>query len=327
MRSSGSLHIVWSQDELHRHATRQRRVSRLIRGAIFGAIAALCLVLAFAVAGVVLVEQTVRPPRRPSPGEQRASAAGLGADGTTTTVSLLAHDGVLLRGGTFEPRLPARGTAIVLHGASGDRTAVLPLARLLLRHGYRVLTPDLRAHGSSGGTISTAGQLESVDLRAWTERVRQQHQDECVFAVGVSLGAAAIVRALDDEPYCAAIVEAPFSGLRSMMLFNAGELIRSPLWLRRFVLTPAVELGLAYASFRYGIRADVAAHGNARVPLLVIEDGNDDAEAREDAERLAHRAGGHATLWPVPDASHLGAWRAAPQEYPERIVTFLDGHR
>jgi hypothetical protein len=39
---------------------------------------------------------------------------------------------------------------------------------MVLQQGYRVLLPDSRAHGESGGTLATYGLVERDDIHRWT---------------------------------------------------------------------------------------------------------------------------------------------------------------
>ena len=84
-----------------------------------------------------------------------------------------------------------------------DAPSQLPLAALLLSDGYRVLVPDARAHGASGGAMLTAGIAEAADLGGWVEWARQQHPDECIFAIGTSFGGATLLQSLAETWYCA----------------------------------------------------------------------------------------------------------------------------
>src|SRR4029079_7498214 len=99
------------------------------------------------------------------------------------------------------------------------RRSPLPLAALLLSDGYRVLVPDARAHGASGGAMLTAGITEAADLGGRVEGGGQHHRDDCIFAIGTSFGGAPLLQSLAQTSYCAAIVEAPFASAYSMAFY------------------------------------------------------------------------------------------------------------
>jgi hypothetical protein len=56
--------------------------------------------------------------------------------------------------------------------------------------------------------------------------------------------------------------------------------------------------------------------------VLLIHGSADLSTPLYHAEALAH-AQPDATLWVVEGAWHTGAWRAAPREFPARIVVFF----
>ena len=291
------------------------------------------ILLVCGIGGALLAEMSLRPPRRTLASDANARASGIASrtGATVTSVPLVASDGVILRAWSFAPVGTARGTAILVHGISDNRTSQLGLAALLLDHMYRVLAIDVRAHGSSGGELASYGLLERGDLRSWTDWVRRHHPDECVFAFGASMGAAIVLQTLPEEPYCAAIVEAPFTTFRETAVFRLGSGLHVPMWLRWPLLDPFVESGLLYARLRHGLALTsvdaVSAVARAHVPLLVIEDGADDRVPDSAARRLASINPRRVTLWTIPDAHHTQGWAARPREYPARILAFLEAHQ
>lgn len=93
--------------------------------------------------------------------------------------------------------------AIVFHGGLGtDRTQVKDVACMLSIRGYRVLTPDLFAHGESEGEASTLGFGDAQDVHAWIDFVRKEDPDARIMLYGVDEGACAVLSAacegLDD---------------------------------------------------------------------------------------------------------------------------------
>jgi pimeloyl-ACP methyl ester carboxylesterase len=327
------LHVVWSQDDLHRRTPVERVWSRRWRSLALGALGAAVVAIAAILTAFVLVDRGLRPLRRPVDAQAIARARAI-AQRTSTTlsdVSIIGHDDAILRGWSFSADAPARGTVIALHGIGDSRGSQLGLAELLIAHGYRVLLPDARAHGSSGGDLVTGGILERSDLAMWTDWSRQQHPDECVFAIGASLGAATVLRTLGSSAYCAAIVEAPFLSLQSMALFSAGQSIPVPLPLRRWIVGPFVRAGLSLVAANHGVRLagpdSLDAVRRSRVPLLVIVDGADDAVPKRDATRVFEANPNHVTVWTVPGAGHTQGWSAAPQEFPNRVLAFLARHQ
>jgi hypothetical protein len=327
------LAVVWSQDDLHKRTLVGRLVAhhgaRALRAlALLGMALGVC-----AVVGIALAEQALHPAvRGVGPADEalaRRLAAGHGA--TLGDVPLLAPDGALLRAWSFTPHGRPRGTVLALHGLGDTRASQLRLAGLLLADGYRVVAPDWRRHGASGGAVATYGVLERADVRAWSAWIRERQPDECLFVVGASMGAGIALQTVADEPFCAVVAEAPYATFRGAALQRVGAQFGLPPALGRIVMRPFVEAGMAYARLRYGLAFGganpVEAVGRSRVPVLVIEDGADEQIPAGDAARLAAANPRAVTVWTVPGAGHVGAWAAAPGEYPRRVLAFLAAHQ
>jgi hypothetical protein len=63
------------------------------------------------------------------------------------------------------------------------------------------------------------------------------------------------------------------------------------------------------------------------VPVLVIEDGDDDRMPAGDAARLAAANPRLVAVWHVAGARHVRTWAAEPDEYPRRVLAFLAAHQ
>ena len=182
------------------------------------------------------------------------------------------------RPGVFEARPRER------HGCRAARhwrwrRSQLPLAALLLSDGYRVLVPDARAHGASGGAMLTAGITEALTSAAGSSGSRQQHPDECIFAIGTSFGGATLLQSLARTLYCAVdrrgpvcvgILDGVLLARRTCTAHRAmgadGSRRRGGFWIR------AWSYGLPLSSMDA-----IASFSRSRVPLLVIDDALDDA--------------------------------------------------
>jgi pimeloyl-ACP methyl ester carboxylesterase len=94
------------------------------------------------------------------------------------------HEVFVATGGrTFDRALPS---IVFLHGAGGDRTVWMSLARWAAHHGWSVLAPDLPGHARSKGA-----PLQSVAaMSAWVERLLSAAGVEQAALVGHSMGGA-----------------------------------------------------------------------------------------------------------------------------------------
>jgi fermentation-respiration switch protein FrsA (DUF1100 family) len=122
-----------------------------------------------------------------------------------------ATDGTHLRGWWIPAMQPlgftrtnedwGRRTVIICHGLGANRANQLILSRALVPNGYNVLAFDFRAHGESGGQLTTFGDLERFDVLGAVRWIRQNRAEESqkIFGVGASMGAAALVAAAADD--------------------------------------------------------------------------------------------------------------------------------
>src|ERR1051325_7176979 len=101
--------------------------------------------------------------------------------------------------------IPNHGAVLLLHPIRSDKRAMLSRARFLARQGYSVLLVDLQAHGESDGDRITFGNREAKDVRAMMEKIREFAPGEKIGALGISLGAAALVLS-DAKDFLSAVV-------------------------------------------------------------------------------------------------------------------------
>lgn len=116
-------------------------------------------------------------------------------------VAFQATDGVRISGWWLPGRSAGRGradrTVIVCHGLGANKSNQLIMARQLVPAGYNVLAIDLRAHGESGGQLTSFGDLERNDVLGAIRYLREARPQAAqrIFGVGASQGAAALIAA------------------------------------------------------------------------------------------------------------------------------------
>ncbi|HWY19676.1 MAG TPA: hypothetical protein VNX26_00550 [Candidatus Acidoferrum sp.] len=79
-------------------------------------------------------------------------------------VSITTPDATTLRAWTIHPHRSNGDAVMLLHGLGDKRIGMTGYAQLLLAHGFTVLLPDARAHGTSGGELAAYGLLERNDI-------------------------------------------------------------------------------------------------------------------------------------------------------------------
>jgi uncharacterized protein len=172
-------------------------------------------------------------------------------------------------------------TVLICHGLASNKSNQLILARGFVPYGMNALIFDFRAHGASGGQLSSFGDLERRDVLGAVRWIRAWHPDEArrIFGVGASMGAAALIAAAaDSSPEGQAIdavaVYGTFDNLPAELRDVADERFIEPLaWL-------IDHLGLPLASVQVG--SNLSAFSPATLvhdlwprPILIIHGVND----------------------------------------------------
>jgi len=287
------------------------------------------------VIAVLMAELTLRPMRLPLPDRARIAAMYEPYAAGLQPVAIQAADGAALHAWYSVPEHQNGQAVILLHGIGDNRGGVAVYGQAFLREGYRILLPDSRAHGESGGAVATYGLLESEDIHRWVSWLYGQGAN-CVDGFGESMGAALVLESLGSEPgFCAVVADSAFSNFRSVAydregyFVGAGRVGMERIVGRTIGLLP-VELGLLYAHWRYGVDLwqanPVDAVRSSAVPILLIHGEEDINILPVHSRILAQADPAHAQLWLVPRAAHCGAVAAAPNEFWSRVLTFFNLH-
>lgn len=276
----------------------------------------------------------LHPPRRASSLQMIAEAEDVfrNVHAIKEDFSVTAPDGTVLRGWLVHPTSQGsvgnepRDWVLVFHSIADNRMGVLGQAAFLLRAGYGVVLMDSRAHGESGGSITTLGWKERDDVHAIITALENRERVHCVFALGVSMGAAiALQSAAGDPRITGVIAEAPFSSLREVGYDYAG-LHLSP-WLGRTFYRPGLEAGLIALERDSGISVDAISPARAvsvrAFPVFIISDGDDRTVPTRHAEAIYNAASGPKQIWIVPNAPHASGLGSAAEEYEKKCLDFL----
>jgi alpha-beta hydrolase superfamily lysophospholipase len=299
-----------------------------------------------AVAGWLAGPTFLHPIRRElTPDLIREADASLAVTGSTREDFVVtAPDGAILRGWKVRPKNPNGSWILLFHGVADNRIGTMGQSEFLLRAGYSVVMMDARAHGASGGAITTYGWLERNDTRAIIDALISSLVNLCItiqwhgpggpdcalpkhlFALGESLGAGIVLQSAAADPRIEAVVaEAPFASLREASYDYSG-LQKSPL-LGKTLFAPGawtmLYRGQSIAGFPAAEVAPEKSVAARAFPVLLICDTADVVLPCRHAERIYAAARGPKQLWVVPRAFHTAAYGFAPEEFRRRVLTFF----
>jgi len=282
------------------------------------------------IAGVVMAEMTLHPGRT-HPNQPRIAEMYAQYGAQLQPVSIAAADGVELRAWYSVPAHENGRAVILLHGIGDNRGGVAGYGQMFLQDGYRVLLPDSRAHGESGGELATYGLRESDDVYRWVSWLYDRGA-ACVNGFGESMGAAIVVESLHVEPrFCAVVADSGFSTFRSVAYDREGYFIGAgrfglQRWVGRTIGLLPAEVALRYAKWRYDVDLAEANPVNtlrtSSVPVLLIH-GDADINILPDHSRVMAQANPQAQLWVVSGAQHCGAASKVPEEFWSRVLGFF----
>ncbi|MDE2366991.1 MAG: alpha/beta hydrolase, partial [Betaproteobacteria bacterium] len=213
-----------------------------------------------------------------------------------------------------------RGMVLLVHSIRSNRVEMLSRARFLNDQGYGALLIDLQAHGETPGDRITFGARESEDVEAAVTYLRNNFPGERLGAIGVSLGAAAIVLAKPPLRLNAVVLESLHPTIQEAVEN------RLRLHLGRFgpILAPLL---LSQISLRLGISPDelnpISRIGDLDAPLLLISGTDDRHTTVAETQRLFDAARQPKELWIVPGGGHFNMHAYAGREYEEHITGFL----
>ncbi|MEE8470913.1 MAG: alpha/beta hydrolase [Dehalococcoidia bacterium] len=238
-----------------------------------------------------------------------------------------AVDGLMLRG-WYVPAEKSDRCIIMTHGGAYHRAdpaiGMLEIAGKLVACDYNVLMFDLRGHGESADGKMTAGYYERRDVQGAITYAKERGMlPEHIGLLGFSMGAAASLLAAAEDKELAAVVS-------DSCWADTMHLIESEIAKRRYLPGFVSAIMPSIAKVAYGVdiaeaRPLVAVHEFAPRPILFIHGEFDGIVPVEHAMKLYHSSNNPRNgLWIVPEAEHVGSFRAHPDEYIDRVVAFFD---
>lgn len=105
----------------------------------------------------------------------------------------------------------AKGTVIIFHGYSGEKSSMLDKAAVFRELGYNTFLVDFMGAGGSEGDQTTVGFYEAEEVKTAFEHIKSKGEKNIVL-FGTSMGAVAIMKAQSDYSLTAKsiILECPF---------------------------------------------------------------------------------------------------------------------
>ncbi len=109
---------------------------------------------------------------------------------------------------------PSMGTVALFHGYGENKTFMLGKGEELVKLGYSVFLIDFMGSGGSEGSQTTLGFKEAEEVKTVFDHLKGQGEEK-IYLFGTSMGAAALMKAIDDfglKPK-GVIIEFPFGSM------------------------------------------------------------------------------------------------------------------
>ena len=239
--------------------------------------------------------------------------------------SITSADGLKLNATHFSPAKVTHNWVILVHGYGRDQRYAWDFAETYLDHDYNVLTPDLRASGTSEGIYLTMGAKESDDILLWIEKILENDSSAQIILHGVSMGAATVIMAAakSQSPNLIAVIEdCGYTSAFNMFTAQLKVIFNLP----SFPIMNFVDI---VSHFKTGVAISDAAPvfyvKDINVPILFIHGTEDKLVPYYMMQELYDHC--HAPIkeiFSVEGAGHANAKYTDPVAYFNRIFSFLE---
>jgi alpha-beta hydrolase superfamily lysophospholipase len=215
---------------------------------------------------------------------------------------------------------PSKGTVILFHGYSGEKSSLITRAEEFSRLGYSTLLVDFMGSGGSEGEGTTIGYAEAREVRDCYEFVAATGE-KTIHLFGTSMGAAAILKSLDDYVMHPAsiILECPFGSLYKTICARF-ELMGVPSFPMAGVLTFWGGFQQGYWTFGHN-PSEYAS--SVDCPALLLFGELDDRVSMEETQEIYANMKGKKVLVTYPDAGHNIFTPENAQNWVQDVSAFM----
>ncbi|WP_020530653.1 alpha/beta hydrolase [Flexithrix dorotheae] len=213
------------------------------------------------------------------------------------------------------------GTVILFHGYTGHKSKLLEEAYAFMDMGLNTVMVDFPGSGGSEGNTTAIGYHEAADVLASFQAVEQLFPNQPIYLYGVSMGAAAILRAeaIHQLKPAGIILECPFASLLETTK-NRFRIMKVPTFpfSQMLVFWGGTQLGF------WGFSHNPADYAKSvEVPTLLMYGLEDDRVSLEATKSIYGNLSGIKKLRTFEGIGHKLYYEQYPVEWMGEIREFI----
>lgn len=215
----------------------------------------------------------------------------------------------------------ARGTVIIFHGYSAEKSQFIPHAEIIHEAGWNTLLVDFYGSGSSEGNESTIGYKEAADVKTAFDYIAENKPGKIIL-MGTSMGAASVMKATSEKLVDpdGLILECPFGNMRSAVNIRVKNM-GAP----TFPFTDLFMLwgGALNGFWTYSHNPEKYAR-QIEVPTLLLYGEKDNKVPRTETDIIFNNLKGEKKLVTFPESGHESYLKLYKKEWTESVTSFLN---
>ncbi|MEG0961522.1 MAG: alpha/beta hydrolase [Lachnospiraceae bacterium] len=238
-------------------------------------------------------------------------------------LSLQTKDGYRLLGTMIFTEKPSHKWVMLLHGYTGWKEEMYPIAYEYAKRGYQVLCPDMRCNGQSEGDFIGMGWTDRLDNQLWLEEILKRDSQAEIVIHGQSMGAAGALMMTGEVlplQVKAVVSDCGYTNVYEMFQKQLKEWFHLP----GFPILDGANLVLQLRG-GYNIRKASALEAvkKSKIPILFIHGDQDQFVPVEMAKELYEAANCEKELLIIKGAGHAQSQDKDPDLYYDTIFDFL----
>lgn len=213
-----------------------------------------------------------------------------------------------------------KGTVILFHGYSGQKTSMLDKEAVFRLQGYNTLLVDFMGSGGSEGNQTTIGYLEAQQVKTCYDYLIQKGEQN-IYLMGTSMGAVAIMKAIHDfnlRPK-GIIIECPFGSMYQTVCARF-KTMHAPVF-------PMAGLLVFWGGVQNGFWAfghnPTAYAGKISCPTLLLYGAKDEKVSHAEINKIFSNLTGPKSLKIYKEAGHENYLTKYEAEWTKDISNFL----